>query len=246
VPSSKAVPRTGNTLSYFKGILTRLFHFVVRITVVISIFGGFIWYMTKSDDDREASAQAAVAPYNAQMSRYLKKNFVAEGRLPAKGKIVVVDGNTRSSDKFSNSNLGRERQPTGPSDVDSVVLHKCRYDQVGSYSNGSRALQHVCTVDVIDVASGGWSSWGEFLGTAPPSEIKRKRGSTSDEMGGGAIRLLSGGRLGAPLAQARALCCYQSSAKSRRGQSICSKRKSTCRGAEESPAHSLRIRRKFQ
>ena len=174
-------------MSYFKGMLTRLFYFVVRITAVISIFGGFIWYMTKSDDDREAAAQAAVAPYNAQMSRYLKKNFVAEGRLPAKGKIVVVDGNTRSSDKFSDSNLGRERQPTSPNDVDSVVLHKCRYDQVGSYSNGSRALQHVCTVDVIDVASGSWSSWGEFQGTAPPSEIKRKRGSTSDEKGGGAL-----------------------------------------------------------
>lgn len=187
VPSSTAVPGTGKTLSYFKGMLTRLFYFVVRITVVISIFGGFIWYMTKSDDDREAARQAAVAPYNAQVSRYLKKNFVAEGRLPAKGKIIVIDGNTNSSDKFLDSNLGKERQPTSPNEVDSVVLHKCRYDQVGSYSNGSRALQQVCAVDVIDVATGGWSSWGEFQGTAPPSEIKRKRGSTSDEKGGSAL-----------------------------------------------------------
>ena len=161
--------------------------YVVRLAIIISVFGGLVWYVTKSDEDRESAAQDEVAPYNAQMSRYLKKTFVVDGRVPAKGRIILVDGNTRSSDKFLDSNLGKVRQPSSPNEVDSVVLHKCRYDQVGSYSNGSRALQHVCTVDVIDVATGGWSSWGEFQGTAPPSEIKRKRGSTADEKGGGAL-----------------------------------------------------------
>lgn len=45
----------------------------------------------------------------------------------------------------------------------------------------------MCQFTVIDVASGAWSKWGEFRGTIPAGEIKRKRASTSDENGGRAI-----------------------------------------------------------
>ena len=47
-------------------------------------------------------------------------------------------------------------------------------------------MQHVCEFIVVDVNTHKWSNWGEFRGDLPPAEIKRRKGSTSDEFGGDA------------------------------------------------------------
>ncbi len=151
------------------------------------VFGGFIYYMESAKQKREADAQAELAPYNAEVERYLARSSFAKPKIPAKGKVIFVDEKTRRLDKFSDHSSSPLNQPTSPADVDSVVLHNCEYEQVGAYTNGSKAMQQVCSFTVIDVASGAWSKWGELRGTLPPEEIKRKRGSTSDETGGRAL-----------------------------------------------------------
>lgn len=167
--------------------LTGFLFYVFKWMVVIALFGGFIYWMNKEKDDRETEAQAKLQPYNSQVERYLKKNSIAKNPISAQGNVVFINEKTKKVDKFSDYTISPYNQPNGPLDVDSVVLHDCEYVQVGSYTNGSKATQHVCNFTVIDVASGTWSNWGEFKGTMPPEEIKRKRGSTSDESGGRAI-----------------------------------------------------------
>lgn len=161
--------------------------FLFKWTVIAGIFGGFIYYMNKIEDDKEREMQAQLFPYNEQISRYLVKKSVADSRIAAKGNVIFVNEKTRKVDKFSDYTIGPYNQPKSPNEVDSVVLHNCEYVQIDSYSNGSKALQQTCGFTVVDVASGIWSSWGEFKGTMPAAEIKRKRGSTSDERGGKAI-----------------------------------------------------------
>ena len=161
--------------------------YIFKLLIVISVFGGFIYYMNKQKDDKESAEQAKLEPYNIQIERYLKNSSITDVKIPAKGNIIFVDEKTRRVDKFSDYTISPYNQPTDPDDVDSVVLHNCDYVQVGSYTNGSKAMQHSCSFTVIDVATGAWSNWGEFRGTMPPEEIKRKRGSSSDETGGRAI-----------------------------------------------------------
>jgi len=174
---------------------------IAKWIIIILLFGGFVYYMESRDREREAEAQEKLAPYNAQIERYLARTSFAEPRVPAKGNVIFVDEKTRRVDKFSDYTLSPYNQPKNPSDVDSVILHSCEYEQVGSYSNGSKAMQHVCDFTVIDVASGVWSKWGKMRGTMPSDEIKRKRGSTSDESGGRAIYsfLASGGLITAKI-----------------------------------------------
>lgn len=162
-------------------------NFIIRLVVMILIFGGFIYFINKGKDDRENKALAELEPYNNQIERYLKKNLVTKNRIPAKGNIIFVNEKTSRVDKFSDYTIIPYNQPKDPGEIDSVVLHNCEYVQVGSYSNGSKAMQHVCDFTVIDVATGTWSSWGKFKGSMPSEEIRRKRGSSSDETGGRAI-----------------------------------------------------------
>lgn len=145
--------------------------------------------MKSNKQEQEAAAQAQLAPYNAEIDRYLAKKSFAKPKIPAKGNVIVVDEKTRRVDKFADYTymIGPFNQPKSPSNVDSVILHSCDYEQVGSYSNGSKAMQQVCNFTVIDVASGAWSKWGEVRGKVPPDEIKRKWGNNSDETGGRAI-----------------------------------------------------------
>ena len=161
--------------------------FIVKWIVIIFLFGGFVYYMKSQEQEREMDAQAKLAPYNAELERYLLRRSVAKARIPARGNVIFVDEKTRRVDKFADYTISPYNQPNSPNDVDSVVLHNCEYEQVGSYANGSKALQQVCSFTVIDVASGAWSKWGELRGSIPPEEIKRKRGSTADETGGRAI-----------------------------------------------------------
>lgn len=161
--------------------------FIVKWIIIVLLFGGFIHFMKSKEQEREMEAQATLAPYNAEIERYLARKSFAKPKLPAKGNVIFVDEKTRRVDKFSDYAISTYNQPKSPSNVDSVILHSCEYEQVGSYSNGSKAMQHVCNFTVIDVASSTWSKWGEIRGTMPPEEIKRKRGSTSDETGGRAI-----------------------------------------------------------
>lgn len=161
--------------------------FIVKWIIIVLLFGGFIYFMKSKEQEREMEAQAKLAPYNAEIERYLARKSFAKPKLPAKGNVIFVDEKTRRVDKFSDYAISPYNQPKSPSNVDSVILHSCEYEQVGSYSNGSKAMQHVCNFTVIDVGSSAWSKWGEIRGTMPPEEIKRKRGSTSDETGGRAI-----------------------------------------------------------
>jgi len=161
--------------------------FLLKWTVIVGIFGGFIYYMNKIHADKERETQAQLSPYNDQIARYLNKKSVANGRIAAKGNVIFVNEKTRKLDKFSDYTISPYNQPQSPDEVDSVVLHNCEYVQVATYSNGSKALQQACSFTVVHVASGVWSSWGEFKGTMPAAEIKRKRGSTTDELGGKAI-----------------------------------------------------------
>ena len=161
--------------------------FIIKWIAIILLFGGFIYLMKSKEQEREINDQTKLAPYNAEIERYLARKSFAAGKMPARGKVIFVNEKTRQVDKFSDYTISPYNQPENPKNVDSVILHNCEYEQVGSYSNGSRALQQVCIFTVIDVASSAWSKWGELRGTAPPTEIKRKRGSTSDETGGRAI-----------------------------------------------------------
>ena len=137
--------------------------------------------------EKAVQVRAELALFNAQVDRYLTKKSVTKGRVPAHGRVIFVNERSRKVDKFDD--LVPSMQPKDPSEVDSVILHKCDYVEVGRYANGARALQNVCEFTVIDVVSGAWSHWGEFKGTKPPSEIRRRRTSTSDENvnGGGAV-----------------------------------------------------------
>lgn len=161
--------------------------FIVKWIVIVLVFGGFIYFMESKEQEREMNAQAKLEPYNAEIERYLARKSGGKPKSPAKGNVIFVDAKTRRVDKFSDYTISPHNQPNSPSNVDSVILHNCDYEQVGSYSNGSKAMQQVCNFTVIDVASSTWSEWGEIRGTAPSNEIKRKRGSTSDETGGRAI-----------------------------------------------------------
>ncbi|RYF35710.1 MAG: hypothetical protein EOO38_28690 [Cytophagaceae bacterium] len=140
--------------------------------------------MNKTKDYTESAAQEKLEPYNAQINRYLAKKSTATTRLAASGAILFVDEKTRRVDKFSDHIISPYNQPADPDHVDSVVLHTCDYVEVNTYTNGSKALQHTCNFTVVNVSTGAWSNWGEFKGSMPASEIKRKRGSTSDERGG--------------------------------------------------------------
>lgn len=155
--------------------------------IVLLLIGGFIYFTESKKQAREMDAQAKLGPYNAEIERYLARKSLAKPKFPAKGNVIFIDEKTRRVDKFSDYTISPYNQPNSPSNVDSVILHSCEYEQVGSYSNGSKAMQQVCKFTVIDVASSVWSEWGKIRGTMPPSEIKRKRGSTSDEFGGRAI-----------------------------------------------------------
>lgn len=161
--------------------------FILKWIVIATLFGGFIYYMESEKQEKEMEAQAKLEPYNASVKRYLARRSFAMTRAAAKGNVIFVNEKTMRVDKFTDYTLSPYNQPSGPDQVDSVVLHSCEYEQVGSYTNGSKALQQVCTFTVIDVASGVWSKWGEFRGTMPPEEITRKRGSRADETGGRAI-----------------------------------------------------------
>lgn len=160
---------------------------IFRLLFVIACFGGFVYYMERDKFEAEREAQRTLVPYKTELERYLTKKSVAKHRIPAYGKVVFVEGSTKQLGKFSDYPVSSPNQPNDPREVDSVVLHNCVYAQVGSYSNGSRAMQHVCDFTVIEVSTGTWSHWGEFRGSMPRQEISRKRGSTSDENGGKAI-----------------------------------------------------------
>lgn len=161
--------------------------FILKWLVMVSFFGAIVYFTETGKKEREIEAQIGLTPYKAEIERYLAKKSVAKAKLPAKGNVVFIDELTRTVDKFSDYTISPHNQPKDPKDVDSVILHRCKYEQVGSYTNGSRAMQHVCNFTVIDVASGAWSDWGEFRGTMPLDEIRRRRVSTSDETGGRAV-----------------------------------------------------------
>ena len=154
---------------------------------MILLFGGFVYLIERKKQTQEADAQSVLKPYNAEIDRYLAKKSITKPKLQAIGNVIFVDEKTRRVDKFSNYTISPYNQPQSPSNVDSVVLHNCEYEKVGSYSNGSKAMQQVCNFTVIDVASGAWSKWGEFRGSMPSDEITRRPGGTSDETGGRAI-----------------------------------------------------------
>lgn len=161
--------------------------FALKWTLIIGLFGGFIYYMKKQTNDAETKAQAELTPYNDQIDRYMTKKLDADTLIPASGNVIFVDAKTRKLDKLTEYGLSPYNTPKSPMDVDSVVLHSCDYLQVGTYSNGSRAMQQVCEFTVIDVLTGAWSKWGEFKGSMPLDEIQRRRGSNSDEIGGRAV-----------------------------------------------------------
>lgn len=168
-------------------ILKRVLRALLGGLFYIGVIGGVIVFLAERDTVKEEKAQVLLTPYNAQINRYLKKKAVVKDKTPAQGNVIFVDEVTRTVDKFSDYTISPYNLPKTPDDVDSVILHTCAYVQVGAYSNGSKALQQVCNFTTIAVGSGAWSNWGEFRGTMPPEEIKRKRGSTSDEKGGRAI-----------------------------------------------------------
>jgi hypothetical protein len=161
--------------------------FLIKWVTIVIVFGGFIYFMTGWKNGIEQDALLKVAPYTAEVERYLKKKSVAKEKIPAHGHVLFVDEKTRTVDKFSDHITDARNRPTGPADVDSAVLHNCDYVEVGMYTNGARAMQHVCNFTVVDVASGAWSNWGEFRGTMPPQEVKRRQSSSSDETGGLAV-----------------------------------------------------------
>jgi hypothetical protein len=155
--------------------------------LLIAVFGGFIYSLNKERSEREAEAQKQLEPYNNKIERYLKRNSFSKNRIPAKGNVIFVDEKTKKLDKLTDYSISFSNQPKAPDEVDSVVLYSCDYIQVSSYTNGSKAMQYICAFTVIDIATGTWSNWGEFKGTMPAGEIKRKAGNTSDAIGGQAI-----------------------------------------------------------
>lgn len=160
---------------------------ILKLIIMVGFFGGTIYFVEEGKRKTEMVAQSKLAPYNAQIDRYLNKKLIAKNKVPAQGKIVFVDEKTKTLDKFSDYQIIPSDEPSTPDEVNSVILHNCEYLQVGTYTNGSKAMQHVCDFTVINVDSGAWSTWGEFRGTMPPEEIRRKRASSSDETGGLAI-----------------------------------------------------------
>lgn len=160
---------------------------LTKTILLLAIFGGFIYFMGTSEQNREKAVQEELQPYNDQISRYMTKKVISDKKTPARGNIIFVDEKTKKVNKFSDYTLSPYNTPKSPSEVDSVVLHNCNYVEVGMYSGGSRALQQVCKFTVIDVASGTWSSWGEFSGDMPQKEIKRKIGQKIDEKGSPAM-----------------------------------------------------------
>lgn len=161
--------------------------YIFKWLTIVGLFGGFIYFMKTQEGNREEQYKSELSPYNDQTERYLKSKSSAEDRIPAQGQVIFIKEKTRRLEKFSDYTLSARNQPKDPKNVDSVVLHNCDYVQVGSYTNGAKAMQHVCELTVIDVASGAWSKWGVHKGKMPPEEIKRKRGGSSDENGAHAI-----------------------------------------------------------
>lgn len=155
---------------------------LVLLTVI-----GFAIYLESQKGVNNDEIQAKLSQYNESVPRYLVKKKFSKKRLPVVGKIVIIDAKLVKVIPYEEYLIGSKYRPSNPEEVNTAIIQDCDYAVVGKYTNGASALQEECSIHIIDVETQTWSYWGTVKGSEPSDEIKRHRGSSSDEKGSKAM-----------------------------------------------------------
>jgi hypothetical protein len=143
----------------------------------------FLIYSQIESQKRDESKQNYLQQFTTSLPKYLSKDKVTDQKLPIGKKFIIIDAKTSSIVPHEDYAIDSAYRPLNAEDVNTAIVQDCEYVEVGAYTNGAKALQEECNVQVVDVDTHTWSDWGTIKGGAPSNEISRKRGSTSDEKG---------------------------------------------------------------
>lgn len=155
--------------------------------IPIFLLIGFAFYNESKKSDKQDLIQAGLAEFNDAVPRYLSRKKFSEKPLPIVGKIILIDSKLKKAIPYEEYGISQKYRPASAEEVKTAIIQNCNYSKIGVYSNGANALQEECSVHVVDVETHTWSYWGTVKGSKPSDEIRRRRGSSSDEKGGKAM-----------------------------------------------------------
>lgn len=119
---------------------------------------------------REDTLEAFAAQLPSYMALWrdgvADESAVANGYLA--GKAVIVEVTDREIDRLS-FDLPDAIRATTPEEVGTLIFLKCRTPEVGSYTSGATARDHVCDMVAYDTGAGRVSAMDSVVRGAPGS-----------------------------------------------------------------------------
>jgi hypothetical protein len=169
----KRQPMSGSAL--LVGVLGGL----CMLVVVVSGAVGVIQSLGKSSAE-QAAHQALRASYAERMAAFTRSPqhtaAAPAGEPRIDGPLVVVDKTDNALDRFYASHPSA--LPDSPDAVKYVLWLECESRQVGTYSDGMRALQQTCGLTLIDLAADAIIDQRSLAGPRPP-EVKKHGGDAT-------------------------------------------------------------------
>lgn len=145
--------------------------------------GLIVWSAFRGSEEQEMSRRIGVFVDEVQ-----RRPIHQTGIRPyIRRKTLIIAHEAGEGWRSLKSDLG-DYSASGVEDrVQTVVVFKCRWTSVGTYSNAGSAEVHVCDGEIIDIADAQAAvKFTDFSvhGPGPPQSIKRAPGSRKGEKGG--------------------------------------------------------------
>ncbi len=179
-PNEGAVrKKIGEIFEYVLGfvVICLICSMFLPVSSIVSWIRGVITYGGPSPLSQYVSQYLGICPYQRDLSADNTSSFTPY----ITGKIVVLDTvNEKIADANANSGLNAIRA-NDPNEVGTVICLYFRDQTVGSYDNGTKAIQQECDIIVIDKAKNLTVGKTTIDGPAPPQSAIR---SSTDTSGG--------------------------------------------------------------
>jgi hypothetical protein len=148
------------------------------LILIVGAFVGGASFLVYKWRDTVRDREVAAIGLDKQLTTYLAPPTSKTTGVTYRGqKLVLVNMDERNVDPLF-FEMPARLKPAKADDVDTIVQLWWKQNQVGSYSNGAKAMQWTCQCAVIERKTNALVAERVFTGSEPPRSTK-SRGSAS-------------------------------------------------------------------